>query len=97
MDFYENSFYNHKTKWLYKISPSILYSQKITAGERYAFSFFLKSNNAFNFNEYIPLKIPHDLVVGILHIYANYLINEFASYKKSYRSLRKRGVFLMRK
>jgi DNA-binding CsgD family transcriptional regulator len=49
MDFYDNSFYNSETIWQYKITPSIFYFNKITAGERYTFSYSFKSNINFNF------------------------------------------------
>ena len=49
IDFYDNSFYNSKTIWQYKITPPIFYSNKITAGERYTFSYSFKSNINFNF------------------------------------------------
>ena len=49
IDFYDNSFYNSETIWQYKITPPLFYFNKITAGERYVFSYSFKSNVNINF------------------------------------------------
>lgn len=51
-NFNDNSFHNQTTIWQYKIVPSIFYTNKITAGESYIFSYSFTSNIDFNFLDF---------------------------------------------